>query len=281
MGANMARHLKLNCGYEVVTVYDVNQEAARSLAEELGVEVADDLAQVTKIADVILTVVTDDDAMRVLFLGNHGLLQEASGKTFLNCATLSPAIQREVFAAGKDAGADVLEVAMASSISQAREGSLYLMVGGEKSVFEKQSKLLQDLSVKFRYCGEMGKAAEVKALVNMVMNINTAALAEGLGLAEALGLELEMVREVFSQTGANSRVLETDAEDMVERDHECWFSAKHAAKDSGIAGDLATSVGLELPLNKATKAQYETMIAMGLGDLDKSGIAELTFRGRR
>ena len=228
MGANMARHLKLNCGYEVVTVYDVNQEAARSLAEELGVEVADDLAQVTKIADVILTVVTDDDAMRVLFLGNHGLLQEASGKTFLNCATLSPAIQREVFAAGKDAGADVLEVAMASSISQAREGSLYLMVGGEKSVFEKQSKLLQDLSVKFRYCGEMGKAAEVKALVNMVMNINTAALAEGLGLAEALGLELEMVREVFSQTGANSRVLETDAEDMV-----CLLYTSPSPRDRG------------------------------------------------
>ena len=89
-----------------------------------------------------------------------------------------------------------------------------------------------------------------------------------------------MVREVFSQTGANSRVLETDAEDMVARDHECWFSSEHAAKDSGIAADLAAGVGLKLPVNDATRAQYDAMVDKGLGALDKSGIAELTFKGR-
>jgi 3-hydroxyisobutyrate dehydrogenase len=89
-----------------------------------------------------------------------------------------------------------------------------------------------------------------------------------------------MLQEVFSQTGANSRVLETDAEDMESRDHDCWFSAAHAAKDSGIAQQLAQELGLNLPLNDATKAQYEKMITKGLGELDKSGIAELTFKGR-
>ena len=79
----------------------------------------------------------------------------------------------------------------------------------------------------------------MKALVNMVMNINTAGLAEGLGLGDALGLDLTMLREVFSQTGANSRVLQTDGEDMQNRDHACFFSAAHAAKDSGIALQLA------------------------------------------
>ena len=75
----------------------------------------------------------------------------------------------------------------------------------------------------------------MKALVNMVMNVNTAGLAEGLGLADALGLDLDVVREIFSQTGANSRVLETDGADMQNRDHDVYFSAAHAAKDSGIA----------------------------------------------
>ena len=119
-----------------------------------------------------------------------------------------------------------------------------------------------------RYTGEIGSAAKVKALVNMVMNINTAGLAEGLGLGDALGLDLKMLQEVFSQTGANSRVLETDAEDMEARDHECWFSASHAAKDSGIAQSLTEDVGLNLPLNDATKAQYDKMIEKGLGELD-------------
>ena len=184
-------------------------------------------------------------------------------------------------AASGEAGAKTLEACMASSISHAREGNLYLMVSGDVDAFESNRQLLEDLSIKLRFIeGGPGKAAEVKALVNMVMNINTAGLAEGLGLAKALGHDLEMICEIFSQTGANSRVLETDAEDMIARDHECWFSASHAAKDSGIAEGIAEEKGLRLPVNDATKTQYDLMTEAGLGELDKSGVAELTFPGR-
>src|SRR4029079_5677504 len=104
-----------------------------------------------------------------------------------------------------------------------------------------------------RYIGSAGKAAQLKALVNMVMNINTAGLAEGLALANALGLDLSMVRETFAETGANSRVLQTDGEDMQNREHSCYFSAAHAAKDSGIALKLGKAQALDLPLANATK----------------------------
>ena len=154
------------------------------------------------------------------------------------------------------------------------------MIGGDQGIFAQHKEILNQLSINLRLCGPIGKAAEVKALVNMVMNINTAALAEGLGLADAMGLDLQMVCDIFAQTGANSRVLETDSEDMIDRDHECWFSAEHAAKDSGIAAALAEGAGISLPVNDATKAQYDKMVDVGLGELDKSGIAELTFKGR-
>jgi 3-hydroxyisobutyrate dehydrogenase len=75
-------------------------------------------------------------------------------------------------------------------------------------------------------------------------------------------------------------VLETDGDDMQARAHECYFSSAHAAKDSGIALKLAESVGLTLPVAQATFEQYQRLVALGLGDLDKSGIAELTFKGR-
>ena len=281
MGANMARHLQLDCGHEVTAVYDINKEIAASLAAELSAENCATLAGVTAAADVIITVITNDDAMRAIYFSEEdNLLQGAGGKTFINCATLSPGAHREAYNAGKDAGAAVLEGAMASSISHAREGNLYLMIGGDEEVFNSNRALLDDLSLNLRYCGEAGQAAKVKALVNMVMNINTAGLAEGLGLASSLGLDLGMICEIFSQTGANSRVLETDSEDMIDRDHECWFSAEHAAKDSGIAQALAQDAGLSLPVNDATKAQYDRMTAEGLGELDKSGVAELTFPGR-
>src|SRR5438046_5786010 len=154
------------------------------------------------------------------------------------------------------------------------------MCGGYEETFRRAEPILKELGSVVRYIGKTGEAAKVKALVNMVMNINTAGLAEGLGLGAALGLDLKMLREVFSQTGAASRVLQTDGEDMQNRDHACFFSAAHAAKDSGIALQLARELGLELPLASATKAQYERMVAAGLGDLDKSGIAELTFKDR-
>lgn len=280
MGSNMARRLK-DLGYKVTAVYDVNADLTASVADELGAQACGRLPEVTAAADVIFTVVTDDKAMRAIFLdGEETLLKGAEGRLFVNCATLSPAIHREVTEAAAAVGATVLEACMASSISHAREGKLYLMIGGEQAVYDAAKPILSDLSVNMRFVGAAGRAAEVKALVNMVMNINTAGLAEGLGLAAALGHDLDMIREVFSQTGANSRVLETDAGDMVAREHDCWFSADHAAKDSGIARQLAEQEGLKLPVNEATYQQYERMKAKGLGALDKSGIAELTFPGR-
>lgn len=280
MGANMARRLK-DCGYAVTAVYDVIRDAAESLAAELGCAAPAKLSEVTAAADVIFTVVTNDAAMRSIFQdAKDNLFMGAQGKTFINCATLSPAIHREIYEAAKKAGAHSLEACMASSISHAREGKLYLMLAGDQAVYDQVSGMIEQMSVNRRFVGGPGRAAEVKALVNMVMNINTAGLAEGLGLAAALGHDLSMVREVFSQTGANSRVLETDGGDMVAREHDCWFSAEHAAKDSGIAQGIAKEVGLTLPLNDATTAQYEKMVTLGLGGLDKSGIAELTFKGR-
>ena len=281
MGANMARNLA-DKRFTISSVYDVNTQAARALAKELNCEASKTLACVTAACDVVITVVTDDKSMRSVFsTRGDSLLNEAKGTVFINCATISPAMHVEIEKRAEKVGASTLEGCMASSITQARKGTLYLMCGGKRSVFNKVRPILDALSVDLRYIGDTGQAAQVKALVNMVMNINTAGLAEGLGLGQALGIDLKTLMKVFSQTGANSRVLETDGEDMVARDHECYFSADHAAKDSGIALQLAAQEGLNLPLASASKAQFERMKKLGIGGLDKSGVAELTFPGRK
>src|SRR5437868_5045861 len=184
--------------------------------------------------------------MKKIFGG--GLLSRSKGKLFINCATVSPEVHVKIEEKAEKAGAQALEACMASSITQAREGTLYLMCGGREETFRKLEPVLKALGGSVRFVGKAGEAAKVKALVNMVMNINTAGLAEGLGLGAALGLDLKMLREVYSQTGAASRVLETDGEDMQNREHTCFFSAAHAAKDSGIALELARRAGLDLPL---------------------------------
>jgi len=283
MGGNMARRL-VDCGYTVSAVYDAHGDNAAALAKEIGAKHAESLAAVTAAADIIFTVVTDDAAQLAIFgeadSGSDTLLTEAKGKLFINCATISPKIHVEIERRAQSAGASTLEGCMASSIPQARQGTLYLMCAGTETDFGRAKPILEKLSTALRYIGKTGQAAQVKALVNMVMNINTAGLAEGLGLGEALGLDLNMLREVFSQTGAASQVLKTDGEDMQRRDHECYFSAAHAAKDSGIAWTLGVEAGLPLPLASASKQQYERLVALGLGGLDKSGVAEITFKGR-
>jgi 3-hydroxyisobutyrate dehydrogenase len=280
MGANMARRVR-DRGHQISALFDVNREHLAAMAQELGAEAVSPVSEVTRQSDVIFTVVTDDAAMKTIFFGPNNLFTEPGGKMFINCATVSPQIHIQIEEKGAQLGAKVLEAPMASSLTHAREGKLYMMVAGKEENFGLAESLLKDLTVSLRYIGGPGKAAELKALVNMVMNINTAGLAEGLGLAEALGLDLQVVKEVFSQTGANSRVLETDGPDMLDREHSTFFSASHAAKDSGIALELARQQGLYLPLLEASKRQYDQMVKVGLGEIDKSGISELTFKSRK
>ncbi len=281
MGGNMARRLK-DKGYVLTAIRDKNTAEAESLAQELSCEAAPSPARVAELSDVVLTVVSDDAAMEEIYSEESpaSLLCHAEGRLFINCATVSPEINIKTEARVEAKGGTQLEALMASSITQAREGTLYLICGGKKSAYEQAGSILQALSTKSFYTGPAGEATKVKALVNMVMNCNTAALAEGLGLGDALGLDLTMLQKVFGQTGAASRVLETDGEDMQIRDHECYFSAAHAAKDSGIALNMAQSAGLKLPLARATFDQYQRLVEAGKGELDKSGVAELTFKGR-
>ena len=201
MGANMARHLK-DKGFEIVAVYDAQAGHAEKLAAELGCAAPATLPEVSAAADIVITVVTDDEAMDDIFgsvgCGSDSLLTSASGVRvaegvlFVNCATVTPGTHVLVESRCEEAGAQSLEACMASSITQAREGTLYLMCGGKPDAFERGKPVLEALSNTIRFVGATGQAAKVKALVNMVMNINTAGLAEGLGLADALELDLTM-----------------------------------------------------------------------------------------
>jgi 3-hydroxyisobutyrate dehydrogenase len=281
MGANMARCLRER-GFQLTSVYDLDATAIADVATELRIHPAHTPAEVADRSSVIITVVSDDTAMRSIFSATDktSLLGNARGRLFVNCATLSPTTHQDIEGLVTDRGGLYLEACMAGSITQARQGTLYLMCGGGAEAYTRAKVILGALGTTVRYIGRTGDAAKVKALVNMVMNSNTAALAEGLGLGAALGIDLTLLRDIFSQTGAASRVLETDGEDMQQRAHECYFSAAHAAKDSAIALVMATDVGLSLPVALATLNQYRRLMEAGKGQLDKSAVAELTFLDR-
>src|SRR5438105_7778888 len=145
MGANMARRLK-DRNFQVTAVYDTNRKTATDLASELGCAACQDLAEVTAESDVIFTVVTDDKAMRRIFSGaGDNLLVNARGKLFINCATISPQVHVDLEKMAEKAGAQSLEACMASSITQARDGKIYLMCGGAEAAFRKAEAALKEL----------------------------------------------------------------------------------------------------------------------------------------
>lgn len=281
MGANMARRLKAQ-GYRIAAVQDRLAELSETLAQELDSEQARSPARVAEISNIVITVISDDAAMREIYAeqDSASLMAHAKDRLFINCATLSPNVHRDIERLVTERGGRCLEACMAGSITHAREGTLYLMCGGKPEVFANAKAVLEVLGTKVQYIGQAGEAAQVKVLVNMVMNSNTVALAEGLGLGAALGIDLTLLRDVFSQTGAASGVLDTDGEDMQQRAHECYFSVAHAAKDSTIALDLAEQAGLSLPVARATLSQYQRLMESGKGGLDKSAATELTFPDR-
>ena len=149
MGANMARRLH-DQGFTITAVYDVHAESARALADELHTTAAASLRDVSAAARTIVTVVSDDAAMRAIFdVGNADSLLAPSvteGRLFINCATVSPMIHHAVQSAAQLGGAQTLEACMASSITQAREGTLYLMCGGERGGLRTRAPVLEALS---------------------------------------------------------------------------------------------------------------------------------------
>ena len=198
MGANMARRLH-DLKYQVVALYDTEASRAETLANELGCKAVPTPAQVAEPANTILTVVPDDAAMRHIYAPGkpESLLRHATNRLFINCATLSPALQTEVHALVEGQGGQSLEACMASSITQARQGTLYLMCGGRRDVFERATPLLKDLSAHLRYIGPAGDAAKVKATVEKLLAYDPAYATNGTPSLEKIGLFPEVAKPLI------------------------------------------------------------------------------------
>ena len=281
MGANMARRLK-DKRFHITAVYDAHRARRHNAgAGTRQLRQPGSLVEVTAAADVIITVVSDDNAMRKIFPAGR---QSAGQRAEENCSSIAPPFRRKCTWRSKNwrkkAGAQSLEACMASSITQAREGSLYLMCGGEKAAFDRAKPILKELGSEIRYIGKAGQAAKVKALVNMVMNINTAGLAEGLGLGDALGLDLAMLREVFAQTGANFPRA-PDGRRRHAEPRSLLFLLRRPRRERQRHRPASRGKGRA---QTAARPRHEDAIRPdgfeGLGELDKSGVAELTFKGR-
>jgi 3-hydroxyisobutyrate dehydrogenase-like beta-hydroxyacid dehydrogenase len=247
MGSSMARAIARS-GRSLV-LYNRGRDRAEQLAAELGARVAATPAEVAASSQVCLTMVADDEAVRAVYGGVDGILAGAHpGGIIVDLSTVTPSAIRSLEARARAAGAGILDAPVSGSVATAESGALTLMVGGETADLERARPVLEALAKSIFHVGPLGSGAAMKLAVNTVIFGLNGALAEGLVLAEAAGVDRALAYDVIAASAAGAPFVGYKRAAFVEPDTTpTAFALELAEKDLGLITDLAEQVGVPTP----------------------------------
>jgi 3-hydroxyisobutyrate dehydrogenase-like beta-hydroxyacid dehydrogenase len=198
MGSRIAQRL-LDHGYQL-SVYDMDLAKAEAIAARGGV-VAKNILELARTADVLLSCLTNDEAVRSVYTGPEGVFAGArSGTVILEMSTISPESSREVHRLGARDGIEVLDVAISGSTPAAEEGILTLLAGGDQELFLAAEPIFQAIAKRYFLLGGPGSGTAMKLVVNTLLGVGMQAIAEAVVLGEKVGLDRDRLLEVLSQT---------------------------------------------------------------------------------
>ena len=278
---HVGRALAHRAGAARMTVqgFDVSQDAVAA-ATAMNVGVAPDLGSLLQACSIALVCVFDDGQLGEVvghaaacpgFVARRGLV--------INVATCSPAAVEAAAAALQQQGIDFIELPLSGSSVQIRDGEALGLVGAHDAVLARYVDVLAVLAPQRFHVGPPGAAARAKLASNLVLGLNRAALAEGIALAERLGLDGHRFLEMLRRSPAYSRAVDTVGERMVSRDFEPRSRLVQHRKDLALILALAEASGQGLPLARAHLSLLDRAVALGLGDHDNAAvIAALTER---
>jgi 3-hydroxyisobutyrate dehydrogenase len=273
MGAGMAHNL-LKAGFPLA-VYNRTRAKAEPFAAQ-GARVADTPRDAAQGADVVASMVGDDDASRAIWLGAAGALAgAAAGAVLVECSTLSIGWVREL--AGLAAARDLafLDAPVAGSKDAAAAGELRLMVGGDAAALEQARPALEAISQRIFHFGPTGSGALMKLVNNLMGAVQAAALAEGLALAERGGLDMEQVVPFIINGAPGSPIVKGKAARMVARDYgDTQFALKWMHKDTTYALRAADELGAPMPTLAAAREVYRLARNLGLDEADFAAVVE-------
>jgi len=272
MGSRMVARL-LDAGM-TVTVWNRRAERAEPLAAR-GATVAGSPRDAAWGADVILSMVADDEASRLVWLGESGALAGAgTGAVGIECSTLSPAWILELAEHARKAGIGFLDAPVTGSRPQAESGEILFLVGGDRDVLERVRPVLRPMSRDVVHLGPVGSGARMKLVNNVTSAVQAAALAEALAFAEACGLEPTAAMSVLTNGAPGSPLVKTLAPRMMLRDYDVNFQLSLMRKDVGYAIAEAERCGVTLTTASGARALFDAAMASGHGASDFSAIAE-------
>lgn len=279
MGFGMAGRL-LEAGYPL-TVYNRTKVKAEELARR-GAIVAASPAEAAAGAEIIFSIVSDDDASRALWLGPRGALQAADpGAVLVESSTLTVEWVRELENAAKARGLFLIDAPVTGSRPQAANGQLRFLAGGSKTVLDRITPALRVMGRDVIHLGPTGAGTRMKLINNFMAAVQAATVAEAIGLIERTGLNLDQALRVLTEGAPGSPMVRSVAQRMVDREYTPpYFSAKLMAKDLRYALVLASQNGVELDTATSALKLFEAAVDTNRGGEDLAVIAEL-FRGER
>lgn len=247
MGSAMARSIA-RAGLPLV-VHNRTRERAASLAGEVGGRIAETPAEAASLADVSLTMLADDAAVTAVYGGGTGLLAGArSGSVLVDLSTVTPDTIRGFATAAAERGVGLLDSPVSGSVALAGAGGLTLMVGGTAADLEKARPALEPLAKSIVHIGPLGTGAAMKLAVNTVIFGLNGALAEGLVLAEAAGIDRSLAWDVFAASAIGAPYVGYKRAAFVEPETTpVAFALGLAEKDLGLIGTLADRLGVPIP----------------------------------
>jgi len=272
MGAGMARRL-LGSGFPV-TVYNRRREISADFATA-GAKVATTPAEAARGAELVLSMVSDDEAARAVWLGTNGALTDiAAGTIVVESSTVTPDWVEELGAAASAKNCPVLDTPVTGSKMQANSGQLLFLVGGSAEVLEKARPVLQAMSRDIMHLGPLGSGARMKLINNFVAAVQVAALAEAIALIDRVGLDAVQGLSVLTNGAPGSPLVKTIATRISEKRYETQFAARLMEKDLRYATRMAHGVGLALTTAEPATWLFREAVLHGFGDQDMASVVE-------
>ncbi|HEY2544823.1 MAG TPA: NAD(P)-dependent oxidoreductase [Candidatus Acidoferrum sp.] len=252
MGSRIAKRL-LATGY-AVSVFDANRSKSEALKQN-DAKPVDSLAELAKSADVILSCLTDDQAVRDVYYGPAGVLANAAGGlVILEMSTVSPATSRELANKASELGIQVIDVAISGSTPAAEAGTLILLAGGNLDFIQAARPIFQAIASKYFHLGPSGAGTTMKLVVNSILGIGMQAIAEAAAFGEKAGLSRDVLLEVLSQMAVIAPAHAGKLSRAARGDYSPQFPLPLMNKDFRLILEVADEVGALMP---ATSASFQ------------------------
>lgn len=231
---------------------------------KLGASVAESMEELVATSDIIFTMVSDDAAVKNLYVENKLLELAESGKIFIDMSTVSPQTSQAINEIATQKGIDFLDAPVSGSVQPAKDGSLIVLVGGVQEVYDKVKHVFEPMSKMSIYLGTSGSGSNAKLAINLLLGITVQGIAESVLFAEKQGIKQEDMLKIINESAVGTAISKMKTPAILKEEFPAAFALKHMAKDLRLAKETSE---LE-PIGQSAYETFQAALSDQLGDLD-------------